>query len=95
MTHALVEVVKNIKTAAEEIFKDKAMEKVETYLIQAGSYKAEIINYGAMINKNGDKTGNSKLMDSETMTTASFLAKIDEYEKKGWFSKDVEDDPAN
>ena len=49
MTHALVEVVKNIKTAAEEIFKDRDMEKVETYLIQAGSYKAEIINYGAMI----------------------------------------------
>ena len=23
------------------------------------------------------------------------LAKIVEYEKKGWFSKDVEDDPAN
>ena len=23
------------------------------------------------------------------------LAKIDEYEKKGWFSKDVEDDSAN
>ena len=49
MIHALVEVVRNIKTAAEEIFKDKAMEKVETYLIQAGSYKAEIINYGAMM----------------------------------------------
>ncbi len=49
MTHVHVEVVKNIKTAAEEIFKDRDMEKVETYLIQAGSYKAEIINYGAMI----------------------------------------------
>ena len=23
------------------------------------------------------------------------LAKIDKYKKKGWFSKDVEDDPAN
>ena len=47
-----------------------------------GASQNYYVNYGAMINKDGGKTGDPKLMDSETMTTASFLAQISEYGTK-------------
>ena len=46
-----------------------------------GATQDYYVNYAAMINKDGDKTGDPKLMDSETMTTTS-LAQIGEYGTK-------------
>ena len=47
-----------------------------------GASQDYYVNYAAMVIKDGDKTGNPKLMDSETMTTAPFLAQISEYRTK-------------